>query len=123
MEKQMQFLTKKTYQFNNFVEVQKDMKIEQHLFRYEEIANKVEGIIKNLNLKAGDRVPSVRQVSKELNVSLTTVFQAYHILEAKGLIISRPRSGYFVNTVAKNNLTLKTERKYMSLPSHVTLNT
>lgn len=99
------------------------MKNEHNLFRYEEIANKVETIIKNLDLKAGDRVPSVRQVSKELSVSQTTVFQAYHILEARGVIISRPRSGYFVNAAAKNNLAQKPKGKYTPLPSQVTLNT
>jgi DNA-binding transcriptional MocR family regulator len=98
------------------------MKNEYDLFRYEEIANKVESIIKNLNLKAGDRIPSLRQVGKELSVSQTTVFQAYNILEARGLIISRSRSGYFVNAVAKNNLTPKSKGKYIPLPNHITLN-
>lgn len=98
------------------------MKNEHALFRYEEVANKVTGIIKNLNLKAGERVPSVRQVSKDLQVSMATVFQAYHLLEAKGLIISRPRSGYFVNAAVKNTLIQKPPGKYIPLPSQVTLN-
>src|ERR1700754_4243591 len=99
------------------------MKNDHDLFRYEEIANKVEDIIKNLNLKAGDRIPSLRQVGKELNVSQTTVFQAYNILEARGLILSRTRSGYFVNASAKNNIISKPSSKYIPLANQVTLNT
>ena len=99
------------------------MKNDHALFRYEEVAAKVANIIKNLNLNAGDRIPSVRQVSKDLQVSLATVFQAYHLLEAKGLIISRSRSGYFVNAAAKNTLIQKPTGKYIPLPSQVTLNT
>jgi DNA-binding transcriptional MocR family regulator len=101
----------------------KPMKNEHDLFRYEEIVNKVENIIKNLNLRAGDRVPSVRQASKELRVSQSTIFQAYHILEARGVIISRTRSGYFVNVPAKNNLIQKPDVKNIPPPSVVTLNT
>jgi len=99
------------------------MKNSQHLFRYEETANKVEEIIKNLNLKAGDRIPSLRQVGKELNVSQATVFQAFNILEARGLIISRSRSGYFVNASVRNSITSKSGVKYIPLPNQVTLNT
>jgi DNA-binding transcriptional MocR family regulator len=120
MLKQMQFLTKNPDQLVTFVLT---MKNEHALFRYEEVAAKVTGIIKNLNLGAGERVPSVRQVSKELQVSLATVFQAYHLLEARGLIISRPRSGYFVNVSVKNNQAPKSPGKYIPLPSQVTLNT
>src|ERR1700744_3833292 len=119
MSKQMQFLIKKPDQLVTFASV---MKNENALFRYEEVADKVTNIIKNLNLSAGERVPSVRQVSKELQVSLATVFQAYHLLEAKGVIISRPRSGYFVNSSVKNNQVPKAPGKYVPLPSHVTLN-
>src|ERR1700748_668762 len=118
MSKQMQFLIKKPDQLVTFASV---MKNEHALFRYEEVAAKVTNIIKNLNLSAGERVPSVRQVSKELQVSLATVFQAYHLLEAKGLIVSRPKSGYFVNAAAKNSLTSKPAGKYIPLPSQVTL--
>lgn len=98
------------------------MKNEHSLFLYEEIAGKVEQMVSNLGLGVGDRVPSVRKVSRELQVSMATVFQAYHILEAKGLILSRPRSGYFVHAEGKHNLTERSGGKYIPLPKQVTLN-
>ena len=44
----------------------------------------------------GDRLPSVRQARASRGVSPSTVFQAYYLLEAQGLIRARERSGYYV---------------------------
>jgi len=47
-------------------------------------------------LQVGDRLPSVRQTSASRGVSPSTVFKAYYLLEARGLIRARDRSGYYV---------------------------
>ena len=47
-------------------------------------------------LRAGDRVPSLRQLSRQMRVSVTTALQAYLWLESRGVLESRPRSGFFV---------------------------
>ncbi|WP_152368571.1 GntR family transcriptional regulator, partial [Pseudomonas aeruginosa] len=46
--------------------------------------------------RPGDRLPSVRAMSIEHGVSLSTVQQAYRLLEDRGLAEPRPKSGYFV---------------------------
>lgn len=46
--------------------------------------------------RPGDRLPSVRALSVEHGVSLSTVQQAYRVLEDHGLVAPRPKSGYFV---------------------------
>lgn len=46
--------------------------------------------------RPGDRLPSVRALSQEHGVSLSTVQQAYRELEDGGLVEPRPKSGYFV---------------------------
>ncbi|KAF1009879.1 MAG: HTH-type transcriptional regulator NorG [Pseudomonas fluorescens] len=46
--------------------------------------------------RPGDRLPSVRALSVEHGVSLSTVQQAYRVLEDNGLAMPRPKSGYFV---------------------------
>ncbi|WP_437880073.1 PLP-dependent aminotransferase family protein [Pseudomonas sp. LRF_L74] len=46
--------------------------------------------------RPGDRLPSVRSLSQEHGVSLSTVQQAYRTLEDRGLATPRPKSGYFV---------------------------
>lgn len=48
--------------------------------------------------RPGDRLPSVRALSLEHDVSLSTVQQAYRQLEDLGLAAPRPKSGYFVPT-------------------------
>ena len=46
--------------------------------------------------RPGDRLPSVRALSVEHGVSLSTVQQAYRMLEDSGLAMPKPKSGYFV---------------------------
>ena len=68
--------------------------------RYEALAEEVADSIRRRVLKPGDRLPSVRQASAARRVSPSTVFQAYYLLEARGLVESRPRSGYYVTRAA-----------------------
>lgn len=48
-------------------------------------------------LKLGDKLPSLRKLSTNLGVSVSTINQAYVELERKGVIEARPRSGFFVH--------------------------
>ena len=64
--------------------------------RYLLIASAIERQIMDEVLKIGDKLPSVRMLSKNEEVSVSTVLQAYYHLEGKGLIESRPQSGYYV---------------------------
>jgi DNA-binding transcriptional regulator YhcF (GntR family) len=64
--------------------------------RYEALAADVAASIANGTLKPGDKLPSVRQASSSRHLSPATVFEAYYLLEAKGLIRSKDRSGYYV---------------------------
>ncbi|MGA0611465.1 PLP-dependent aminotransferase family protein [Caldimonas sp. KR1-144] len=63
---------------------------------YERIANQVEQAMAGGALRAGDRLPSVRQLSQQHGVSVTTALQALRHLENRGLVQARPKSGYFV---------------------------
>ena len=68
--------------------------------RYEKFAEHIAGLIRSGVLRPDERVPSVRYASQTHGVSPSTVFQAYYLLERRGLIRARPRSGYFVNALA-----------------------
>jgi DNA-binding transcriptional MocR family regulator len=63
---------------------------------YLRIAETIEQQIMDQLLQIGDKLPSVRLLSKEHGVSVSTILQAYYHLEGKGLIESRPQSGYYV---------------------------
>jgi DNA-binding transcriptional MocR family regulator len=63
---------------------------------YEQVANRIRGLIAEGTLQPGDRLPSVRKLRQQLSVSMSTVLEAYRLLEDQGLIQARPQSGYFV---------------------------
>lgn len=68
--------------------------IKEH--KYLQIADGLEQMIHQETLRIGDRLPSVRALSRDYGISMGTAFQAYYHLEAKGLIEARPKSGYYV---------------------------
>jgi DNA-binding transcriptional MocR family regulator len=78
--------------------------MENELLRYERLAEDLGGIIVAGNLRPGERLPSVRRLSRERRLSVSTVLQALHRLEDRGLVEARPQSGYFVrHTVARRS--------------------
>ena len=63
---------------------------------YLQVADGIEKMIADDILRIGDKLPSVRVLSEEYGISMGTAFQAYYHLEGKGLVESRPKSGYYV---------------------------
>jgi DNA-binding transcriptional MocR family regulator len=63
---------------------------------YEQIAAQIVQLIDNGTLAVGERIPSVRSLSRQQQISVATVLQAYRLLENRGRIEARPQSGYFV---------------------------
>lgn len=63
---------------------------------YQQLANDLAVLIRQGTLKPGERVPSVRETSRERGLSPATVIHAYELLEGQGFIETRPRSGYYV---------------------------
>jgi len=77
---------------------------------YIQVAEGLEKMITGDVLKIGDKLPSVRLLSDEYGISMGTAFQAYYYLEGKGLIESRPKSGYYVRF---------NHRRYPELPKMI----
>ena len=65
-------------------------------FMYVQIAERLEKQIRQTLLKPGDKLPSIRALSQEQGISLSTAFKAYGELESTGMIEARPKSGYYV---------------------------
>jgi len=63
---------------------------------YRRVARQIEQLIEGGTLRPGDRIPSVRRLSRQMSVSVTTVLEAYRLLEDRRLVRSRPQSGYYV---------------------------
>ena len=67
-----------------------------HIRLYEAIRE----MILNGEIKEGEKLPSLRMLAKDLDVSVTTTSQAYNQLLVEGYIQSRPQSGYFAAKVS-----------------------
>jgi DNA-binding transcriptional MocR family regulator len=65
---------------------------------YEDLAEDLTGLIAKGTLRAGDRLPSVRVLSDQRGVSISTVLQAYLLLESRGFVETRPQSGHYVRS-------------------------
>lgn len=67
---------------------------------YAQLADHLMAQIRGGVYKIGDRLPSVRALAKREQVSIATVNSAYAILEERGWVEARPKSGYFVQRAA-----------------------
>jgi len=68
---------------------------------YEKLADEIEAAVRRGVFAAGERIPSVRSACQQHGVSIKTVLHAYALLESRGVVESRPQSGYFVREAAR----------------------
>jgi len=79
---------------------------------YEQIKNAIREEILKGSLKSGEKLPSVRNLARELSISILTVKKAYDELESEGFIESRQGLGTFVG---KEDPNLRLEEKQKKL--------
>ena len=79
--------------------------------KYIEVYNYYKDLIEAGQYKSGDKIPSVRQSTALLQVSKTTVQNAYFELQADGYIIPAPQSGYYVSYSFRTPQAEETNRK------------
>lgn len=71
---------------------------------YEQIQSQIKSQILNGQLKAGDGLPSIRSLAKELKVSIITIKRAYEELEKDGYLETVTGKGSFVASQNKERL-------------------
>ena len=64
---------------------------------YEQITSQIKNLIMTGELKAGDPLPSMRLLAKELRISVITTKRAYEDLERDGFITTMVGRGSFVS--------------------------
>lgn len=69
---------------------------------YEQLYRFIRRDIEQGKLKADQKLPSKRQLSSHLKISVITVGAAYSQLIAEGYITSRPKSGFYINKIDHN---------------------
>jgi DNA-binding transcriptional MocR family regulator len=75
-------------------------------YRYEELASFITGLVDGGTLPPGARAPSLRQISRQRRISLSTALQAYRLLEDRGVLEARPQSGFYI--ARRNAISLQT---------------
>lgn len=71
---------------------------------YERVAGRLSDQMASGTLRPGDRMPSVRRLHRQWGVSISTVMEAYRVLESRGVVEARPQSGFYVRSRAGRSL-------------------
>ncbi|MDQ2076720.1 PLP-dependent aminotransferase family protein [Marinimicrobium sp. ABcell2] len=66
------------------------------MFKYQQLAEQLSAQIMAGDLRPGDRLPSLRQYARRHAVSLNTATKIFTQLEARGLVSSQQKSGFYV---------------------------
>ena len=81
------------------------IKVDEYSFtsKYLQIANSIIREIKNEVIQLGDNLPSINELSIELDIARDTVERGYKHLKNIGIIDSVPRRGYYVKSTEFQN--------------------
>ncbi len=81
------------------------IKVDEYSFtsKYLQIANSIIREIKNENIQLGDNLPSINELSMELDIARDTVERGYKHLKTIGIIDSIPRRGYYIKSTEFQN--------------------
>ncbi len=63
---------------------------------YERLARRLAELVDRGAFRAGERLPSIRALARDLRVGVNTVREAYALLEDRGVVEARPQSGFYV---------------------------
>lgn len=64
---------------------------------YKQIASQFKEDILSGKMADGEYLPSIRELARELKISVITTLKAYEMLENEGLVTAVQGKGYFVN--------------------------
>lgn len=84
---------------------------------YKQVTDQIKDAIASETLKPGDKLPSIRELSLELKISIITTKRAYSDLENEGYIFTRPGLGSYVADINKEKLQ---EEKLMEISDTLT---
>ncbi len=80
---------------------------------YQQIMDQVKRDIALGRLIKDEKLPTVRQLARQLAINPNTIAKAYHQLEQEGIIVTRPGTGAFVASL-DSNLSRAVKRKVVS---------
>ncbi len=84
---------------------------------YRQLYEKIVTLILDGRLKSGEKLPSKRQLSEHIHISIRTIETAYDQLLSEGYISSRPKSGYYVSPIDPGRVHLESADLTTYIPS------
>ena len=69
---------------------------------YESVIEQIMELIKNNELKPGDKLPPERELAEKLSISRGSLREAFRVLESRGIIKSKPGGGRYIREIRKN---------------------
>jgi DNA-binding transcriptional MocR family regulator len=91
-------------------------------YQYLRLANDLERKIRTGNFKAGEKLPSLRNLRAQTGRSISTIYQAYNELEDRGVVEVRDKSGFYVKPLLDKVLPRPLQEKGVIRPHSVTIN-
>lgn len=92
-------------------------------YYYLSLANDLERKIRSGSFRAGEKLPSLRNLRSRTGRSISTIYQAYNELEDRGVVEVREKSGFYVKPLLDKILPLPVSEKNVIQPNSVTINT
>ena len=80
---------------------------------YQQIASEIRNKILSNELMSNMQLPSIRALSKELEVGIITIKKAYEVLLQENLIYSKGAVGYFVNEINREEILVIKKGEYL----------
>ncbi|MCK4309367.1 MAG: FadR family transcriptional regulator [Candidatus Atribacteria bacterium] len=69
---------------------------------YESVIEQIMDLIKNNELKPGDKLPPERELAEKFSISRGSLREAFRVLESRGIIKSKPGGGRYIREIRKN---------------------
>ena len=90
-------------------------------YKYEQVAEDIQQGIEAGTYQPGERLPSLRELSSRRGISISTVMQAYYLLEGRGWVRAEERSGFYVRRQLPNQLPEPAISSPLTDPSQVSI--
>ncbi|MCG8483784.1 MAG: PLP-dependent aminotransferase family protein [Clostridia bacterium] len=95
-----------------------DLDLQSNIPLYVQLYESIKGEILKGNITASEKLPSIRDLSKTLKLSKTTIESAYDQLLVEGYIYSKPQSGYYINLISLELMKRDLNKNSFSLETH-----
>lgn len=91
-------------------------------FHYVRLANEIEDKVNQRIYKTGEKLPSIRDLHRQLGLSISTIHQTYIELERRGIVEPRIKSGFYIKPMIKNVLPQPSLKPCCKTPQKITFN-